>query len=236
MRPAAPAFEDEHFAFYGRILGGQQEQQPRWKRIVGAASADIGEAVAQLFVRVTFPPEAKARVEELVDHLLAAMGRAIRANDWMTETTRAEALAKLDGFSYKIGYPAEWRDYSSLELDRSSYLGNRLTASAFEMRRQTGPAGQADGQGRVGDDPAHVVNAYYHPLRNEIVFPAGILQPPFFYADADRRGELRRDRDGHRPRDHARLRRHRVASSTPPARCATGGRRRTARSSSARAK
>ncbi len=180
----APAFEDENFAFYGRILGGQQEQQPRWKRIVGAVSSDIGEAVAQLFVRVAFPPESKARVEELVDHLLHAMGRAIRGNDWMTEATRAEALTKLAGFTYKIGYPAEWRDYSTLELDRSSYLGNRLKASAFEMRRQMGRLGKPMDKGEWAM-PAHVVNAYYHPLRNEIVFPAGILQPPFFYADAD---------------------------------------------------
>ena len=180
----APAFEDEHFAFYGRILGGQQEQQPRWKRIVESTSSDIGEAVAQLFVRVTFPPEAKARVEMLVDHLLAAMGRAIRGNDWMTGATRKEALTKLAGFTYKIGYPAEWRDYSSLELDRSSYLGNRLKASAFEMRRQLARLGKPVDKGEWAM-PAHVVNAYYHPLRNEIVFPAGILRPPFFYADAD---------------------------------------------------
>ena len=180
----APAFEDEHFAFYGRILGGQQEQQPRWKRIVGSASSDIGEAVARLFVRETFPPEAKARVEVMVDHLLAAMGRAIRSNDWMTEATRKEALTKLAGFTYKIGYPAEWRDYSSLKLDRSSYLANRLAASAHEMARQLGQLGKPMDKGEWAM-PAHIVNAYYHPLRNEIVFPAGILRAPFFYADAD---------------------------------------------------
>lgn len=180
----APAFEDEHFAFYGRTLGGQQEQQPRWKRIVQAASSDIGEAVAQRFVRVTFPPEAKARVETLVDHLLSAMGHAIRANGWMTEPTRQEALTKLAGFTYKIGYPEEWRDYSSLRLDRTNYLRNRLTASAFEMQRQLGRLGKPMDEGEWAM-PAHIVNAYYHPLRNEIVFPAGILQPPFFYAEAD---------------------------------------------------
>ena len=180
----APAFEDEHFAFNGRILGGQQEQQPRWKRIVGAADADIGEAVAQLFVAVAFPPEAKARCEELVDHLLVAMGRAISGNTWMTETTRQQALTKLAGFGYKIGYPDEWRDYSSLALDRSSFVGNRLKASAFEVRRQLARLGGPMDKGEWAM-PAHVVNAYYHPLRNEVVFPAGILQPPFFYADAD---------------------------------------------------
>ena len=180
----APAFEDEHFAFFGRVLAGQQEQQPRWKRIVAAATADIGEAVAQLFVRAAFPPESKARVEALVDHLLAAMGRAIRDAAWMTEPTREEARAKLAAFGHKIGYPDAWRDYSALELDRSGHLANRLRASAFEMRRQLARLGTPVDKAEWAM-PAHVVNAYYHPLRNEIVFPAGILQPPFFYADAD---------------------------------------------------
>jgi putative endopeptidase len=179
-----PAFEDEGFAFYGRILRGQQAQQPRWKRVVAAADADIGEAVAQLFVKVAFSPEAKARCEELVEHLLHAMERAIRGNDWMTGTTREQALAKLAGFGYKIGYPDEWRDYSGLELDRTSFVGNRLKAAAFEMRRQLARLGTPMDRAEWAM-PAHVVNAYYHPLRNEIVFPAGILQPPFFWADAD---------------------------------------------------
>ena len=180
----APAFEDEHFAFYGRILGGQQEQQPRWKRIVATASSDVGEAVAQQFVRETFPPEAKARVESVVEHLLSAMGRAIRGNTWMTEATRAQALTKHAAFGYKIGYPDRWRDYSSLTVDRGSYFASRIAASAFEMRRQLTKLGEPVDEHEWAL-PAHVVNAYYHPLRNEIVFPAGILQPPFFYLDAD---------------------------------------------------
>ncbi len=180
----APAFENEAFAFFGRILGGQQEQHPRWKRIVGAASSDLGEAVGQLFVRVTFPPEAKARVETLVGHLLTSMGEAIRRNAWMTDTTREQALTKLAGFGYKIGYPDEWRDYAALTMDRSSYLANRLAAAAFEQRRQLGQLGKPMDRGEWAMPP-HVVNAYYHPLRNEIVFPAGILQPPFFWREAD---------------------------------------------------
>ena len=180
----APAFEDEHFAFYGRTLGGQQAQQPRWKRIVAATSSDIGEAIGQLYVRVAFPPEAKARVEHLVDHLLESMERAIRGNAWMTDTTREQALTKLASFTYKIGYPDTWRDYSTLHVDRSSYLANRLAASAFEMRRQLGRVGGPVDEGEWMMPP-HVVNAYYHPLRNEIVFPAGILQPPFYYVEAD---------------------------------------------------
>ena len=180
----AAAFEDEHFAFFGRTLGGQKEMQPRWKRVVNASGSNIGEAVAQLFVRVKFPPEAKARVEELVDHLLISMKRAIVANTWMTDATREQALTKLAGFGYKIGYPDEWRDYSSLVVDRGSYLANGFATSAFEMRRQLNQLGKPMDKGEWAM-PAHVVNAYYHPLRNEIVFPAGILQPPFFYADAD---------------------------------------------------
>jgi predicted metalloendopeptidase len=179
-----PAFEDENFAFYGRILGGQQAQQPRWKRIVGAADADIGEAVAQLFVKVAFPPEAKARCEALVEHLLHAMERAIRGNDWMTDATREQALVKLAGFGYKIGYPDAWRDYSGLQLDRTSFVGNRLKAAAFETRRQLARLGTPMDKAEWAM-PAHVVNAYYHPLHTEVVFPAGILQPPFFHADAD---------------------------------------------------
>ncbi len=180
----APVFDEENFAFYGRILGGQQAQQPRWKRVVGAASADVGEAVAQLFVHETFPPEAKARVETLVEHLLSAMGRAIRGNTWMTDATREEALRKLAAFGYKIGYPDQWRDYSGLAVDRGSYVRSRLAASAFEMRRQLSKLGSPVDEHEWAL-PAHVVNAYYHPIRNEIVFPAGILQPPFFHADAD---------------------------------------------------
>ena len=128
----APAFDEENFAFYGRILGGQQAQQPRWKRVVGAASADVGEAVAQLFVHETFPPEAKARVETLVEHLLSAMGRAIRGNTWMTEATREEALRKLAAFGYKIGYPDRWRDYSGLAVDRDELL--RKPARGLRVR------------------------------------------------------------------------------------------------------
>jgi predicted metalloendopeptidase len=180
----APAFDEEHFAFYGRILSGRRELQPRWRRIVEAAGEDVGEAVAQLFVRATFPPESKARVEHLVDHLLAAMGRAIRGADWMTDPTRDQALEKLSRFSYKIGYPDAWRDYSALVVDRGDYLASRIAAAAHEMRRQLGQLGTPVDRDEWAM-PAHVVNAYYHPLRNEIVFPAGILRPPFFYADAD---------------------------------------------------
>lgn len=177
-------FADEAFAFYGRTLGGQQEQRPRWKRMLQAATADIGEQVAQLFVAATFPEEAKRRCENLVDHLLASMGRAIRDAAWMAEPTRSRALAKLAGFTYKIGYPDVWRDYSALTIERGPHAQNRIRAAAFEHERQMSRLGTPVDR-TEWEMPAHLVNAYYHPLLNEVVFPAGILQPPFFYAEAD---------------------------------------------------
>ncbi len=179
-----PAFEDEAFAFHGRILGGRKEMHPRWRRVLDAAGSDIGDLVARLYVDAAFPPQAKARCEELVGHLLNAMGRAIRGAAWMTEPTRTEALAKLAGFGCKIGYPDRWRDYTGIAIDRGSFAGNRLAASAFEHQRVVGRMAEPVDRGEW-EMPAHSVNAYYHPLLNEIVFPAGILQPPFFFAEAD---------------------------------------------------
>jgi predicted metalloendopeptidase len=148
----SPAFELESFDFYGRTLGGQQEMQPRWKRVLNAASADIGELVAQLYVDAAFSPHAKKRCEDMVDHLLSAMGRAIRDAEWMTEATREEALRKLDGFHYKIGFPDEWRDYTGLVIERASYAENRMRCQAFEFARQMGRLGEPVDRRRV----AHV--------------------------------------------------------------------------------
>jgi len=179
-----PRFETEAFEFYGRTLGGRQEMRTRWKRVLEAAGSDIGELVAQLYVDAAFPEFAKRRCESMVEHLLRAMGEAIRDAEWMTPATKSESLTKLAGFSYKIGYPDEWRDYTGLVIDRGSHVGNRIRCSEFEydreMRRLGDPVDKAEWA-----MPAHSVNAYYHPLLNEVVFPAGILQPPFFYADAD---------------------------------------------------
>ena len=179
-----PAFEDTSFAFYGTLLGGQQAPKPRWKRVLDLATQDIGELVSQLYVAEAFPPAAKDRCEHLVGHLLEAMGTAIRTNPWMTEATREEALRKLAGFTFKIGYPDEWRDYTTLTPERDSFAANRLRAARFEHDRQFGRLEQPVDKGEWLLPP-HIVNAYYHPLLNEIVFPAGILQPPFFWADAD---------------------------------------------------
>ena len=180
----SPAFEDEAFEFFGRTLGGQQQMRPRWKRVVDMASSDIGELVAQLYVAETFSEGAKRRCEEMVEHLLSAMGAAIRGAEWMTDGTRTKALEKLAGFRYKIGYPDEWRDYSALAISRESFAENRMACSRFEHAREMDRLGSPVDRAEWAM-PAHSVNAYYHPLLNEIVFPAGILQPPFFYADAD---------------------------------------------------
>ncbi len=180
----APAFEDEAFDFYGRTLGGQQKMRPRWKRVLDAATADIGEQVAQLYVNAAFSEQAKKRCEEMVEHLLSAMGRAIRGAEWMTQTTKTQALEKLGGFGYKIGFPDQWRDYSGLSIERGPYVENRVRCAAFEYDREMGRLGEPVDKAEWAM-PAHMVNAYYHPLLNEVVFPAGILQPPFFYADAD---------------------------------------------------
>lgn len=180
----SPSFEAEAFDFYGRTLGGQQEQRPRWKRMIDAATGDVGELVSQLYVEAAFSPEAKERCEQLVDHLLSAMGRSIAGAEWMTEPTKQQAAAKLARFTYKIGYPDTWRDYSGLVVERGPFVTNRVRAAEFEFDRQIGRLGQPVDTSEW-EMPPHLVNAYFHPLLNEIVFPAGILQPPFFYADAD---------------------------------------------------
>lgn len=176
--------ENEAFEFYGRTLGGQRKQKERWKRILAAGSEDIGQLISQLYVAENFTPRAKQRMEELVDHLLVAMRDRLAALPWMGEATRNEALAKLDGFGYKIGYPDEWRDYDGLKIRSDEWMTNRIVSSRFEFDRQIAKLGQPVDPHEWSMAP-HVVNAYYHPLRNEIVFPAGILQPPFFTEDAD---------------------------------------------------
>jgi len=178
------AFETEAFAFYGKTLGGQQRQKDRWKRVLAAGSGDIGQLISQLYVADNFTAESKRSMEELVDYLIVAMAERLRSIPWMGEETRREALLKLEGFGYKIGYPDVWRDYSALEIVPNEWLGNRIAASRFEFNRQISKLGEPVDPHEWSMAP-HVVNAYYHPLRNEIVFPAGILQPPFFSPDAD---------------------------------------------------
>jgi len=177
-------FVEANFDFYGKLLGGQREMKPRWKRVVAAASADIGQQVSKLYVATAFSPEAKERCESMVDRLLRSMERSIHSLDWMGEDTKQKALTKLEGFSYKIGYPDKWRDYSDLEITRDSFVKNRLRAAAFEYQRKIAKLGGQVDKTEWAMEP-HAVNAYYHPLYNEIVFPAGILQKPFFRPEAD---------------------------------------------------
>jgi predicted metalloendopeptidase len=183
--PALPrAFEEEAFDFYNRKLGGQQEPRERWTRVLAAATADIGELVSNLYVDAAFSPEAKERCERMVDDLIEAMARSIESLEWMADSTRRAALEKVGTFTHKIGYPDEWRDYSPLGIDRASFVANRVRAAAFEFDRKMSRLERPVDKGEW-ELPAHVVNAYYNPLHNEVVFPAGILQPPFFYANAD---------------------------------------------------
>ncbi len=185
LAPYLPeALVEQNFSFYGRTLQGIPVLRERWKRGVSLVEGVLGEAVGRIYVAEHFPPATKARAEELVANLLEAYHQSISKLDWMTDATRAEALKKLSKFRAKIGYPNRWRDYSALEVTSDDLLGNVLRAESFAfdymIHQLSGPI-----------DPEEwlmypqTVNAYYHPLRNEIVFPAAILQPPFFSADAD---------------------------------------------------
>ena len=178
------AFVAEDFDFYGKTLSGQPEIKERWKRGVEIVEGAVGEAVGELYVARWFPPEAKARMEELVENLVEAFRRSFADLPWMGEDTRAEAIAKLGNFTAKIGYPEVWRDYSALEIDPDDLLGNVNRAAAFEHDRNLAKLGNPIDRTEWFMLPQHV-NAYYMPSMNEIVFPAGILQPPFFDMEAD---------------------------------------------------
>jgi putative endopeptidase len=176
-------FVDEAFRFR-QILTGQKENQPRWKRVLQAVDTGAGEALGQLYVEKNFPPEAKQRALAMVNDLKQSLRERIEKLDWMGPATRAAALKKLDAFGVKIGYPDKWRDYSSLEIKAQPYVLNDLAASVFEAKRQFAKIGKPVDKTEWGMSPP-TVNAEYTPQRNEISFPAGILQPPFFDATAD---------------------------------------------------
>ena len=176
--------EKEQFAFYGTVLTGVTEQQPRWKRMSNATGSVLGEAVGQLYVEKYFPPEAKIRMDKLVTNLKIALRGRLEKLEWMSEETRTQALAKLDAFGVKIGYPNKWEDYSKLEVSTDSYIQNTWRASRFGVAKNIAKLGQPVDTEKWGMTP-QTVNAYYHPLLNEVVFPAAILQPPFFYMNGD---------------------------------------------------
>jgi putative endopeptidase len=172
-------FVDERFDFYGRTLQGRKEQLPRWKRCVQYTDNDLGEALGQLYVEATFGADGKKRMLEMVNHLESALKKDIDTLDWMTPETKKQAQIKLAAFTRKIGYPDKWRDYTSLNIVRGELIGNSERANAFEHHRQLAKINKPVDRGEWLMTPPEV-NAYYNPQNNEIVFPAGILQPPFF--------------------------------------------------------
>ena len=174
----------EDFAFYGRTLSGTEQIPDRWKRGVSVVESLMGDAVGRLYVERHFPPEAKARMDVLVDNLREAYRVSIESLDWMTPQTRQRALAKLDKFTPKIGYPNKWRDYSKFDVDRGDLYGNFRRGMAVTWDRELAKLGMPVDRDEWFMTP-QTVNAYYNPGMNEIVFPAAILQPPFFDADAD---------------------------------------------------
>lgn len=178
------ALVEASFDFYGRTLTGAEQLRERWKRGVSLVEGVLGEAVGKVYVARHFPPDHKVAMEHLVANLVEAYRRSIGSLDWMGEATRERALAKLAAFTPKVGYPAKWRDYSALVLSPDDLLGNVRAASAFELDWELGKLGRPVDRDEWFMAP-QTVNAYYNPGLNEIVFPAAILQPPFFDADAD---------------------------------------------------
>jgi len=177
-------FVNEDFDFRGRILTGAKEIQPRWKRCVQSTDRNLGEALGQLYVQKYFPPEAKAHALEMVHNLIAALRDDLQTLPWMGPETRAQAAAKLEAFAVKIGYPDKWRDYSALKIDRESYLQNFERAAGFDLQRRLNKIGKPVDRTEWGMTPP-TVNAYNSSSMNEIVFPAGIMQPPFYDPKAD---------------------------------------------------
>jgi len=177
-------FVQTNFDFYGKTLSGKTEMKPRWKRVVSTVDGCLGEAVGQMYVEKYFPAEAKERMLKLVDNLKEALGERIAQNTWMTDQTKAKAKEKLSTFIVKIGYPDKWRDYSSLHIENDSYYTNIERASRFETDYQLSKIGKPVDRTLWLMTP-QTVNAYYNPTTNEICFPAGILQPPFFDMHAD---------------------------------------------------
>ncbi len=177
-------FVEENFDFYGRIMSGQQEIRTRWKRVLATTSSGLGEALGQLYVEKYFPPKSKIRMLKLVENLRQAFAIRIKELDWMSEETKQKALEKLDAITVKVGYPDKWKDYEKLEIVPDNYYQNVLNTREFDFNYNLNKIGKPVDKSEWGMTP-QTVNAYYNPSNNEIVFPAGILQPPFFNKDAD---------------------------------------------------
>jgi putative endopeptidase len=183
LRDAAPAlpknFDDENFNFYGKTLQGQKEQQARWKRCVAQTDGALGEILGQEFIKQSFPGDSKKIARDLVETIQTAFSNNLPSLEWMDDTTRQRALGKKAAIANKIGYPDKWRDYSKLKIKKGDYFANLLAAGRFEFEREAAKIGKPVDKTEWGMTPP-TVNAYYNPLNNEMVFPAGILQPPFF--------------------------------------------------------
>jgi endothelin-converting enzyme/putative endopeptidase len=179
------AFVEENFRFYGKILSGTPELRPRWKRCVDYTDGDLGEALGKAYVARVFGPQAKANTLAMVTAIEAALRQDISTLTWMSESTRKEALVKLRAVAHKIGYPDKWRDYSKLRIVRGDALGNSQRANIFDFRREIDRIGKPVDRAEWLMTPP-TVNAYYQPTQNNINFPAGILQPPFYYGGGDR--------------------------------------------------
>lgn len=178
------ALAEENFRFFQGVLSGVEEQEPRWKRAVNVINATLGEVVGKIYVEKHFKPEAKERMKELVENLRTAYAQGIKELDWMGEETKEQALDKLAKFTPKVGYPDKWKDYSALEIKADDLFGNMKRATMVEVKRNREKLGQPIDRTEWFMTP-QTVNAYYNPVMNEIVFPAAILQPPFFNLEAD---------------------------------------------------
>ena len=174
----------QNFDFYGKTLSGKQANQPRWKRAVSTVNGVLGEAVGQMYVEKYFPAAAKERMVQLVKNLQTALGERIRNLEWMGDSTKIKAIEKLNSFYVKVGYPDKWRDYTGLNIEKDSYWANVKRATEFELDYMLSKAGKPVDRDEWGMTP-QTVNAYYNPTTNEICFPAGILQYPFFDMNAD---------------------------------------------------
>lgn len=185
---AAPYLSDEfvqaNFDFFGKVMSGQTEMKPRWKRSITAVNGMLGEAVGKMYVEKYFPAAAKERILTLVENVRTAMGERMAANTWMSDSTKMKGKEKLDAIIVKVGYPDKWRDYSALEIKDDSYWANIKRYSRFETDYMISKLGKPVDRSEWHMSP-QTVNAYYNPTTNEICFPAGILQPPFFYPNGD---------------------------------------------------
>jgi len=178
------AFVNQNYDFYGKTLTGSKAQRPLWKRVQGATNRALSEAIGQMYVKKYFPAEAKKRMLDLVGNLKVSLGERINQLAWMGDSTKAKAIEKLNAITVKIGYPDKWRDYSALEVSTDSYVANVLRARNFDFNFMTGKVNKPVDR-TEWMMPPQMVNAYYNPTMNEIVFPAAILQPPFFYLNGD---------------------------------------------------